>query len=103
MRISERQRAIGVHFVLPSELDLSDSRGCNVFLIWLEAGTEGRSFPVDTRFEGGQELDEIDLTSIGLEEARSHFHELNVFGKIDSPNISEHDSGDRWIDSSFAK
>ena len=56
MRISERQRAIGVHFVLPSELDLSDSRGCNVFLIWLEAGTEGRSFPVDTRFEGGQEL-----------------------------------------------
>jgi hypothetical protein len=45
MRIGERQLAIGVHFVPLSELDLSGSRGWNVFLIRLEAGTEGRSLP----------------------------------------------------------
>jgi hypothetical protein len=103
MSIGERQLAIGVHLVLPSELDLSGSRGCNVFLIRLEAGTEGRSFPIDARRQRGQELNEVDLPSIGLEEARSLFHELSVFGKIDSPDEREHDSRDRWIGSSFAK
>ena len=56
MRIGERQLAIGVHFVLLSELDRSGSRGCNIFLMWLEAGTDGCSFPIDARLQRGQEL-----------------------------------------------